>query len=346
VSQGTSLPSNKMESGKTKIDNVREQANRPVIASINPRADNANQLPVRQEFQITEARGKEKVAEPLKEMNKLPLLSIGKLTVPAIDDTHSTKVEIKEQSTNDFFIVAGAGYTIWQFTLNDAFASAVEAAAFENSRGEGVSTFLEFGKQVNKKFGLSAQVNYQKIDFSSGHNSTVEVDNTLVSQTHNLTMATPLGFIDNEIILRRLEDSSSQTETLEIDLHNDHTIQAVELNLLANFQVVERGGFTIGLQTGMGVNQIVSTSNELIELNTNNVDYSRSSSMNKGDFVGLKKTAPVVSLNVNLSKTFSDNFEFGLQISGKRNLSPIQESGALKTSVQNIGLNATIRKSF
>ncbi len=277
-------------------------------------------------------------------ITKLPLLN-SEVFMPASSIADALN-GIEVPLYNPWVFTAGFGYTNWQFNLNDAFESAVEPAAYENSDGNGSFVFIEVGKALNKKIGLSAQFNHQSARFSSGHNSQLNVDNSLTSQSQVLTMATPLGFIDNEVLLLRSDAPSTNEESLMVDLHNNHTISSVEFNLLADVQLMQKAGFKISIQPGIGLSQILKVTNELAELNTNNTNYTRGENVYTGEFENLNKTSPVATLNVNLLKSFSNDIDFGLQLTGKRNLNPIQETGDFKTNVQRFGAILFVRKSF
>ena len=280
----------------------------------------------------------------------IPILSANILdtqteVLPMLPVAPSTNVDI-DHFQKQLFIETGAGFSFWNFRLNDAFKASVEPAAFEKSIGTGYLTSLRVGKNLNPRLSLSLQGRYEAINFSSGHNSNIVYDNNLTEQTENLTMATPLGLINNEIALFRTADVNAGQTNLIVDLENEHHLTALEFSLNANLALVQSSKLFLFISPGIGIHQILSTTNKLTSLNTNHTDIVNGGSLTEGDFESVRSTSPFTSLNISLQREIADQWNVGINIGSSVQLSPIQESMGLKTNVIRYNTQIVFRKNF
>jgi hypothetical protein len=285
-------------------------------------------------------------------INQLPSTNLGLFdTTTAIPSSmpYNTIASMDVSSDNFspfFYLEAGTGFTYWNFRLNDDYKALVEPAAFENTNGTGFVTSLTLGRKVNPRLSFSLMGSYETIHFSSGHNSVIVYDNNLSEQTENITMATPLGFVNNEIALFRTADGSTSHTDLLVDLENEHQLSAVEFSLNANIALVQNNKFSLLVSPGFGVQQILSAKNKLTSVDTHSLEISNRGNIVESNFDNVNNLSPFTTLNLTANKELSDFWALGLRLGGSLHLSPIQEVTGLKTNVIRYNAQLVFTRSF
>jgi hypothetical protein len=289
---------------------------------------------------------------PNKHVENVVILNLGNVGPTSIESSFpnlcKNKVLESELSkiSNQFFIEATTGIALWDFNLNDNFRNLVEPAAFVNSNAIGFNTSLRIGKQINSKFGLSVNLDYSNVRLSSGHNSALIFDNNVDQQTHSVTMATPLGFVNSEVALFRTSGSSTGETNLLVDLESEHQIEALEISLAADIEIVDKDQINLTLSPGVGLQQILNSKNELASFTTNNVNIESDTQVVESEFNDLNTLSPIAKLGLSLRKELNGNWEVGLGLDGSVNLNPIQQNGDLNTRVMRYTGNLVLRKKF
>jgi len=280
----------------------------------------------------------------------IPAVSINKLVkeefiFPTLQVNKLSNLNI-QSITPHFYIEAGVGVTFWNFRMNDDYKILVEPANFKKTGGVGYVTSIAVGKNLNPRFSLSLNGNYESIEFSSEHNSAIVYDNNLNQQTENITMATPLGLVNNQVALSRTADNSSDHTNLLVDLENEHQLTAVEFSANANISLVKNNKFSLIVSPGFGVQQILSTENKLTSLNTHNADIHDGGSLIEGSFENVKSINPFTSMQISAQRDLSDHWQISLRLGSSYQLSHIQETQDLKTNVIRYNTQLVLRRNF
>ncbi len=342
-----------------KIQNVNIESNKLIKGSENTLVQNRNKVVFADQQEVRQLvpnmitpHSVDKPSEviAISSPNYLPAISLVEFDEKAIDlsiipNDHLADLDIKT-FTPKFFIETGVGVTSWDFRLNDEYEDLLESAAFENSNGVGYATYLKIGRDLNPRLSLSLEGGYESISFNSGHNSRIVYDNNLTEQFQDLTIATPLGLVNNQVALLRMADGNRNQTDLLVELENEHRLTAVELSLKANFTLVQINKFSFIISPGIGVQQILSTENELISLITNHAEIANGGSVAEGSFESVKNTSPFTSLHFAAQMELSDHWQVGLRLGSSLQFSPIQETMDLKTNVIRYNTQLVLRKSF
>ena len=259
---------------------------------------------------------------------------------------HKTYANGNTKKQNMFFIEAGTGITFWDFNLNDEYQKLLEPAAFVKTNAVGFNTSLRVGKEINSKLGVSVNVDFANVQLSSGHNSALTFDNTLLEQNHAISMATPLGFVNNDVALFRTAGTNTGETNLLVDLESDHQIEAIDISLAADIDLLDLDRISLTLSPGIGLQQIVNSKNELSSLITNNTDIESSPKVVESEFNDLNSLSPITSLGLSMRKNLKNDWQISFGLNGILNLSPIQENGNLNTRVTRYSAKVAIKKNF
>jgi len=250
-----------------------------------------------------------------------------------------------------FSLVGNIGYSNWQFILNEEYADAVEPAAFQSTAGNGLSVNVGLEKELGSRLSLGTSFGVQQVNFSSGHNSSVIYDTKSEttddsSNTKSLTMATPLGFIDSEVQLRRIGDTGSEETSLVLDLHNEHKLTALEFSIYGKYDLIKKDGLDVGFQSGFGILMLSAVDNKLTSFDSDNDFFSSGVNTVTSSFVELNRVTPVVSFGLNVMKALRYDISVGVSLGGRFNLHAIQTTGEFETSLRRYEAGLFIRKSF
>lgn len=257
------------------------------------------------------------------------------------------KVILPKKST--WSLAAGTGISYWQFKLNDTYRSALAPADFQSSNGVGFRTFVGLNKQLGGRFSLKANLAYENIGFSSGHNSSLDYDRTAETDTdHSNTkmvgMATPIGFIESDLVINR--NSESAGSELLIDIKNQHRIQSLDLVLTLDYELPEFLGFTPMLSAGAGVQYINKISNELKSFTPQQSDFSAGKGEIVADQKSLQRWSPTMTTGLRLEKRINKNISFGLNGNYLFNLSALQKMDGFSTNLNRFNGGIYLRRNF
>lgn len=187
------------------------------------------------------------------------------------------EVKGKHFSNSLYFSVGGGFYN---FKLNQNFASAVEPAEFWHSSGKGYELGLGYIPQLSKLLSLDIGLAFGAFELTSGHNSEVVYNSSSeVNQSNivNLSMATPLGFIEGETVIQRSSTSTSD-QNLNLGLTNHHSLTYVNLHALGLLKVIKTKTWNASVIGGAKVNKFVKLDNELQTVTLDNEEFSIASS--------------------------------------------------------------------
>ncbi len=188
--------------------------------------------------------------------------------LPTLDlEKSSNKNNVQWYST-----LGGGAYS---FNLNQNFESAVEPADFWHSTGQGYEVGLGMVIPLSDILSIDVGLTYGAFNLTSGHNSEVIYSSSQeqdLSNKVNLTMATPLGFIEGETVIQR-QSTNNQDQTLSLGLTNHHSISHVNLHLLGALSIYNTKRWKLDVLGGMKLNTFVSAKDDLRQVTLDNIDY-------------------------------------------------------------------------
>lgn len=124
------------------------------------------------------------------------------------------------------------GFVGGHFTYNENILKALEPAAYADTDMSGLEARLYFALPLNAKWNVNFAIDYSRLHFTSGHNSEAlyQLDRETDQQNWvDLTMASPFGFVESQVLINRSEASTSD-RPLTLDLHNAHRLQQLGLS--------------------------------------------------------------------------------------------------------------------
>lgn len=228
--------------------------------------------------------------------------------------------------------------------LNQNFQSALNPALFYSKKGENNSVQLGRFFAINSRLKLNLGVGYERVAFISGHESQVDYfissETGSAENTIDLTMATPLGFIEGDAVIDRSDNITDDQTALRLDLTNEHKYQSADINFGLSYAVVSNNSFEISLQPSIALKRLFNISNELILVETNHQDFSTLSTQVTNNQESINKTLPELGLGLNLSKILSNSSSLGIFYQYRTGLKPIHSFQDFSTgfSSHNAGL--------
>ncbi len=284
---------------------------------------------------------------PATKINGVVFTSMREFKAPLI--TQVIEPEIKKGTA--VYMAFGVNYDYWNFALNNNYTTALNPADFSHSSGIGASLNLTLGKQLLTKLDLVGSISIQKIKFSSGHNSSinyelnqeVEGDN---SNTFHLTMASPIGFVESDLIVQRNSAESTLNTDLVVDLHNEHNITNLDVNIGLDYSLIENGHFRFVLGFRTGINKFLNINNTLSSFGLNDSNFSSGAKDIVKEQSNVKSLTGYLGSSLKIEYNLGDNLTVGTNISISTNLAPIYQENDFSTQLNRIQSGVYLRKLF
>lgn len=168
------------------------------------------------------------------------------------------------------------GYAYGRIMHNNEYKLAVEPAAYRNSNYSSVEWDFSLTKIINTKLSVYGTLGYSSATFTSGHNANVNYDldqEVDMSNTLDIDMATPLGFINSEIVIRRDELDLSGGNML-MDLHNEHQLNDLYADLGIKYNIINYKNIGLSLLGGLGHRYTLNINNTLGRIDLSESGYS------------------------------------------------------------------------
>ena len=258
--------------------------------------------------------------------------------------------EIQEKSDVDkrFALGAETFYSIWDFNLNSSYTAALDPADFYHNTGKSYGAALNFQQNITNRLSWFAELSYESAEFNSGHNSALEYDPNQeqgMRIDYDLTMASPIGFINSDIVISRSTNNTAATDIV-VDLHNKHEIQNLDLGLGMSYQWLQKGNLSLNTAFGLGVNRFISNSNMLEYCGTDSNDYHYDSGHVTSSQTKLIDTNYYTMAGVNARYAFAGDWYVGMNMMFKYNLSVIYREDDFSTQLNRIRAGLQIGKNF
>jgi len=282
--------------------------------------------------------------------NDIAIKAANENILEALANKFSIPEELAEPNyiaTNAFYFMGGMSET--KNKLNQNFSSAVDPADFKHEKGSGMTFSMGYKRGLCEKLGIFVELDYAKTTFTSGHNSSYAWDPSTEqdeSQQVDLTMATPLGFMEGSVLLLRTSELLAPERGLVLDLHNEHSYSTAGLNAGLSCELFKVSKFAIGLDAAIGVQKLFGLSNELTEVNTSNSIVGASQTNILSDQTTIREWLPRSLLGVELKRDFGSNRSIGITYKYITGLQPIHSEGDLSTSVSEQRLQLRLLQNF
>lgn len=254
----------------------------------------------------------------------------------------------RKQFKND--LTFGLGFSTMRFNLNETYITALDPADFSQNSGSGMVVSLSYGRKVANRLKIGLDFSYNNVIASSGHNSTIEyrIEDELSNQSNliDLTMASPLGFIESSIVVGRQASVSGSSEEVVVELNNTHRITDIALIPNISFALMNYLNTSIDLELGAGVNYINQISNKLSSFKLSSANYNSISSEITADQTLIRKFTPLTSITLSAKRNFTNNYFYGMELSMRNNLLPVYVQDDFSTSITRGHFQLFVGKSF
>ncbi len=236
---------------------------------------------------------------------------------------------------NDWIFTIGTSLSFWNFKLNENYQTALQPADFTYTNGKGIAIFTGVEKSFASSFRVKATVGFENINFKSGHNSSINYNPALeesnMSNDFSLTMASPLGFIESEINVRRSDGVNAEATDLVVDLNNSHKVSNFDfgMSVLKQFSISNR--LALNLEGGAGLNHLISLDNDLYKFSLSKEGFQSGNSSITADQNELKKTRPYFLIGGSSMYKINPNSSIGLSYQLKQDFNSIYQSGDFNT---------------
>lgn len=260
------------------------------------------------------------------------------------DNIEDSMIDIAQKNKDLWVFEIGAGVSTARFILNDNYSSDLDPFEFTHESAKGYHINLAASKPISRKLNLKLVSSYEKLNMNSGHNSdfiySLDEETNATTNTREMGMATPLGFISSEIVVERVANDVSSETSLVIDLQNKHTLQLIELSGVGEYNLVSTDKIKLQPSVGFGASYLINISNDLRSFTPSNSDFTSSNSKITANQSNINKLTPFLDLGIGLSYYIKPGISAGGTFRFKKNLQPVYEQDDYNSSMnrQNIGL--------
>ena len=268
---------------------------------------------------------------------------------PPIFREFSSLPERDVSQVSEWRLKFSSGTSNWNFSLNNNYRTTLDPADFRFSRGVGYFIELGIEKMLSQRLSLGISGLIESSSFSSGHNSIVDYDisNETEDQLNqfNVIMASPIGFLESNIIVARSTDANEHTD-LTIDLNNSHSITNIDFGLYAQIELLQYRNFSLGSQLGFGFNYLSNISNSLDHFSTSETGFISHSSEILKNQSHLNLLRSYINFGINLEYNFSGSTSFGVNHHFRQDFNPIYSDGDFSTLISRQLSGFYVKKSF
>ncbi len=246
-------------------------------------------------------------------------------------------------------IEAALGMSFWQFKLNNNYQTALQPADFTHTNGKGLAATFGLSKSISRPFSLNSSLTIERISFESGHNSSITYNPTSEAEQSNsfdLTMASPLGFIESNIVVEREAGELNEATDLVVDLNNSHQVSNVDLNLSLQSNLYQTNKFEMLVDLGLGVNYLFAIQNDLYEFNLSKDNFKPGTTSITADQNELSKTRPYFMLGAGVTYDWTKGNGLVLRYQFKQDFNSVYQSGDFGTLLRRHTVFLGVRKSF
>ncbi len=228
-----------------------------------------------------------------------------------------------DKNTISFF----TGVSKWGFHLNSNYLTALDPADFTFEEGSGKTMALKYEYHVKNRISLFGSVSWDRVISYSGHNSNVNYDlqneSGDLSNTLDLTMASPFGLIQSDVVIARNAAVGVDQTSLVLDLHNRHQFDNIGVSTGLVYSLMQNSGFECSTHLGVGINYLVGLENELESFDLSSSDFSSGQTSITQDQQAVNKFSTQLNLGVNLRRSIGENTRLGVSFDYVRGLSDV-----------------------
>ncbi len=256
-----------------------------------------------------------------------------------------SSIKLENKNSKAWGLEVGSGYMITDFILNSNYLAALNPADYTQEPGTGQYVQLGIYKNLNDRLSLKLDASYSRTVFNSGHNSQViyslSDENLDQSIRYDMPMATPLGFINSEIVIERASGNIEDQTDIVVDLQNQHKLNMIDLTAGADFSLINRNKLQLNVLSSYGITYLVNVENEFRSFTPTVSGFNSGASQITADQENINSLLPVFDLGVNAKYEIREGARIGIKYVFRSNLNPIFELNDFNSSMKRnqIGIN-------
>jgi len=170
-----------------------------------------------------------------------------------------------------------SGFSWWNFSLNNDYNKALKSANFKHEAGKGFYISTSLQKVIKPRLTVEGNFQYEQIVVNSAHHTKVsyshEEESTEMTNNFDIEIATPLGFSNSNMGIKRISSNLNEPVDLLIDLESSHQIFNLDAGVNLSAQFIEFVKLNGAIVFGTGLNHVLAIRNELSSLKTNNAQF-------------------------------------------------------------------------
>lgn len=247
-----------------------------------------------------------------------------------------------------------AGATFWKHRISNDYISDLSPFDFNHKNTWGWQTNLTLNFELNNYFDLFANVQYEQIKTTSGHNSnltysTLEEENpSNPLNGYALNLATPYGLSGATFNFSRGQTLASDEVNLLVDFNSEHLIRNLSLPVgVAIYPLGKKEKLIPSVTLGFGVNYLAQISNKIQSIETHHdaIQYDDSGS---STFVSpdLEKWHFDYRLGLGLKYELQRNLHLQVNYAWTRGLNPIYKFENYETRIDRHQISLGMMKLF
>ncbi len=283
----------------------------------------------------------------------IPSLSMFLATEKFVHPIHfSTEFEQKEK--RDFLFSVRAGMTFWKHRISNDYTLDLSPFDFNYQDDWGWQTSITLNYELNNYFDVFANLQYEQIKTTSGHNSDLtysildEVNPSDPLNGYALNLATPYGLSGATFNFNRGQTLGSDEVNLLVDFNSEHIIRNLSLPIgIAIYPFGKKQKFIPSATLGFGVNYLAQISNKIQSIETHHdaIQYDDSGS---STFVSpdLEKWHFDYRLGLGLKYKLKRNLHLQINYDWMRGLNPIYKFEKYETRIDRHQISLGLIKSF
>ncbi len=246
-----------------------------------------------------------------------------------------SEYEIAETSKRGYWsIFSTFGYSELGFTLNDHYLAALDPADFYFEGGRGYNVGLGIKLHLNEKNAFGVSLNYENIESTSGHNSTLNYDEFNEIEMANqmsIVMASPIGFVESDLLVNR--SSGSSGEMLNVQLETKHIIKTIGLRLDYSRRILAIKDFSLNASANFQTNYLLNLSNNFVKAEVEQSGFFTSNKSISASQSNVRKFIPMAGLAMEAKYSLRQNLDLKLIGSYSKSLIPLYKELDFETNI-------------
>lgn len=256
-----------------------------------------------------------------------------------------------DQKSKNNSLSLGLGYHFWNFRLNNNYETALNPADFSHTIGQGYAINVQYTRKINKKVHFNLTLGHAIIYAKSGHNSTVEYHlyeemNSIPENEIDLTMASPLGFMQSNIIIERQSQITNQNHPLTLAVHNEHIIRTTSLSPTLGLLLYADPKLELTGYIGAGINWISGIQNKLAAFEINDQKFVSKSGDITSSQQSINNFTYFSTAGITVKRNLISGYFIGTSVNAHQNFQPIYAESDFSTTISGAGIQFFIGRNF